>query len=1428
MTIYDNKISNVIGTHIPNWLLKQLETRSKKISETNRDNANLQYLGNKTGWVRLVSSIKLKSQDDRKYFSELTGLSIANENDLAKNFVLYGGVSKYNKETIFREDGRLKFNFNDINTDTKYALRKGFKETYSLLGDQEVRDFGYRPMPGLIRVVVETQGKLGSIRSATIDFKVWDKSQLDVMDALYFKLGYSMFLEWGNTFYYDNNETLLSSELLVLDPFEDRLTKGKINSELGKKRRESKGNYDGMLGMVSNFSFSFNQEGGYDCVLKLVGIGAISDSIQINQPTTIPDLVKAQVEALTSIYGQLQIAEDKKADDAAAAKAASDAELKKQEELEKLEELKSGTTSIFNAIVQKQEEEKGIKSSAKNATASNIESLFLENHGVPSSEIISTQKSLDYNQRGQYDYIYEDKLYLTKKGVILTGDEQKTSSYGGTSNTPRVISKDAVNSIILDSAYIKAKVFPNLDLASLANNKELYNESSGFTTNKVYFSAINTVNNLKYTKGYPYQLGINLEFPQEGRTGSSITYEEGNKRSIVLEFLKAFLLDAPTRGSKLQFDTYKLSINQNELRTGFTLYLSGFYKVPSIVTDKKSQIDQTTGDYSDKTTQELDTINFPITISVDNDSSLISFIELPSGNVTSEYIDSKFQRGKLAKQNTPGATVKENTSPASNTNTEATKRATQYQSSLEAMLRAIQVYSLQTALTKTKAISLDRKVIDIPLADDTKFYEPLFSNGMFSKNIKQIIDGTLSKNPYNDNIAYGFNAALLSNKVDTATLTDELKVDYKALLTCYVLPYEINQDITEGTKLNHPVYIQLGFLMFMLNHCCNLYEKTDIDGKTTPLLYMDFNPKTNFCLSHPCQMTTDAMKFLIPFQGTFEAYKNLFLKEVLTDDGKSIKSSDDKFPTATTLLFNPENKDETGKEKVFDTISGNLPSFKGAEEVDANRGAIMKVLVNIDYVFDIIKQFFSRDETNAVYLKAFVEQVLSDMNKSLGNLNIFRFFNDDSADCLQVVDDQLVPGLVQEVIVDNTGIHHLPLYGKGSIARSLDLRTDISSRIAKTLAVSANSEVSNKSSNSTDGTPFGYINTGYADRIMEARTEISSTDKKEGEQPSLQNADLLSGTIASAMRFNTNVIDFYGTYNPSTENINHATNYLIEKISKNKLDKATRAAAMIPITINFTLDGISGFNMMQGFTISDKFLPYTYNLRKLKDSKDAKVGFMVTGNVHTIENNQWTTAIKANMTYLKERGDFKGTLNKSLRKGVSANFNAQNAGSNNNNTNFVATDTEALAIVETYLQRGKITPADFNALISAVGAEAGNNQEERAWVAGVILNRTRTGIQGGTTILGTLKKPSQFQAVTGTSANGNTAAQAYIDGPGESKAANIYGAIKNYLTKVPKDYLYFTSNIDAAYGPGTDPSFKTKLLAKGGKVIGDTVFSTQA
>ena len=46
-------------------------------------------------------------------------------------------------------------------------------------------------------------------------------------------------------------------------------------------------------------------------------------------------------------------------------------------------------------------------------------------------------------------------------------------------------------------------------------------------------------------------------------------------------------------------------------------------------------------------------------------------------------------------------------------------------------------------------------------------------------------------------------------------------------------------------------------------------------------------------------------------------------------------------------------------------------------------------------------------------------------------------------------------------------------------------------------------------------------------------------------------------------------------------------------ILKNE-EPATRASAMIPVSLNISLDGISGFQMTQLFTIGENFLPYNY------------------------------------------------------------------------------------------------------------------------------------------------------------------------------------------------------------------------------------------
>jgi len=291
-----NQLSNVLGVAIPYDLKRQLSIRSEKLGAENRTSNDIEYLANKSCWVRLVSSVRIKDiQYFKKYFPDL---GITDGDSLAKKFILFAGTSEYTKNES-KDKG------------FQYNIRSGFgaNGSYGMLGNVETQLYGYRPMPGITDARIETQGKLGSIRSATINFKVWDKAQLDIIDALYFKLGYTMFLEWGHTTYFDNGEgitlstpQLKRSDLQQIDPFAQDLKKEIILREISTRIDQSNGNYDAMLGMCTNFNFSMNEDGGYDCSIKMIALGELASQIKINQPNALPKILNKEIRELVDIY----------------------------------------------------------------------------------------------------------------------------------------------------------------------------------------------------------------------------------------------------------------------------------------------------------------------------------------------------------------------------------------------------------------------------------------------------------------------------------------------------------------------------------------------------------------------------------------------------------------------------------------------------------------------------------------------------------------------------------------------------------------------------------------------------------------------------------------------------------------------------------------------------------------------------------------------------------------------------------------------------------------------------------------------------------------------------------------------------------------------------------------------------------------------
>ena len=107
MAFDSNKISNILGSKIPQWLINQLDTRSIQGAKDVRDNDNVLFIANKTAWIRLVSSIDIINPPDIEYFRRVVGDSIKNKEDLAKQFVLFGGTSKYLRENSYQQRAGL-------------------------------------------------------------------------------------------------------------------------------------------------------------------------------------------------------------------------------------------------------------------------------------------------------------------------------------------------------------------------------------------------------------------------------------------------------------------------------------------------------------------------------------------------------------------------------------------------------------------------------------------------------------------------------------------------------------------------------------------------------------------------------------------------------------------------------------------------------------------------------------------------------------------------------------------------------------------------------------------------------------------------------------------------------------------------------------------------------------------------------------------------------------------------------------------------------------------------------------------------------------------------------------------------------------------------------------------------------------------------
>jgi len=290
-----------LGNPFDPYVKTQIERRQEALGKTNIDPNTLKWVTTKTPWLRLASSVDV----DESIIAKLgIGANLSGGADLAKNFILFGGASN--------ESGNLQSGINFSNS----ALNGEY-------GWGGIGERGFVPMPGITSADVSYYNN-GALAKATIKIKAYSREQFALIDYLYMRPGYSILLEFGHTVYLDDKGDLQQWDKFQSLPLNFFMTGNKIpppvssnpannsaNNGFGfpvppptkdliidqyliqniinNEKKRYNGNYEGFIGPVSKFSWSFNRDGSYDINLELIAYGSIIESLKMNVVDNTPE-----------------------------------------------------------------------------------------------------------------------------------------------------------------------------------------------------------------------------------------------------------------------------------------------------------------------------------------------------------------------------------------------------------------------------------------------------------------------------------------------------------------------------------------------------------------------------------------------------------------------------------------------------------------------------------------------------------------------------------------------------------------------------------------------------------------------------------------------------------------------------------------------------------------------------------------------------------------------------------------------------------------------------------------------------------------------------------------------------------------------------------------------------------------------------------
>ena len=299
----------LIGEPIPQYVQNQIQVRQASYGSGSlpgfpRTEEILLHQNSNNAFIKMASGVSVSAE---KLSGSMNSLGFgASEVEalqgmgLAKNYVLFGGTAQMG--TSLSGEGVLQQKTNFLGNQGAY---------------EATPNFGIVPMPGIESLEVKSLNR-GSLKKATVKLTAQTRDQLAILDVLYMRLGYTVLIEWGNSIYMASSERETKDGKIEEGRLQQMYTsiiednslffnasweKGKsyldLTEQIAKARKNYDGNFDALLGKVSNFNWTFNPDGSYSIELTVISLGDVVESLKTNIAASYQTLAYVDTNDLT-------------------------------------------------------------------------------------------------------------------------------------------------------------------------------------------------------------------------------------------------------------------------------------------------------------------------------------------------------------------------------------------------------------------------------------------------------------------------------------------------------------------------------------------------------------------------------------------------------------------------------------------------------------------------------------------------------------------------------------------------------------------------------------------------------------------------------------------------------------------------------------------------------------------------------------------------------------------------------------------------------------------------------------------------------------------------------------------------------------------------------------------------------------------------